>query len=252
VNGLVFGFALALALTFVAAACGSDPGDHKTLRVLAAASLTESFEALGSAFEKQHDDVDVVFTFAGSSALAEQVNQGAPADLFASADEESMARVAAAGNATAARVIARNRLTILVEKGNPEKIDGLAALARPGVLFVTCAPQVPCGRLAAAALQRAGVDATPASLEDNVKAVTAKVILGEADAGIVYVTDVRAAGNPAEAVAIDGADDPALQAVYLMAVTKQRASRSAAAAWLAFVLSADGRAVLTRHGFLAP
>lgn len=228
---------------------------HGEVRVLAAASLTEVFTTLAKAFEAAHPGTTVTPSFGGSSALAEQIRQGAPADVFASADDATMQPLEQAGLVEAPTVIARNRLTLVVEKGNPKGIGALADLARPGTVFVLCAPAVPCGRLGAAALQRAGVTARPASLEDNVKSVTNKVALGEADAGIVYVTDVaaaRAAGGKVDAVAIAGADDPALAAVYPMAVVKGAVNSAGARAWLSFVAGPDGQRALRSAGFLAP
>jgi molybdate transport system substrate-binding protein len=256
-------FVAVLAVGLLGAGCSND-NDTATpptvaadslvgeLHVAAAASLTEAFTALGKAFEAAHPAVRVTFNFAASSGLAEQINQGAPTDVFVAADDAAMKKVIDAGNAADARTIARNRLAILVEKGNPKGIAGLADLAKPGVVFVLCAPEVPCGRFGAAALAKASVKATPASLEGNVKAVVSKVTLGEADAGIVYVTDVKAAGRNAEGVDIDVADDPALEAVYPMAVMKASTNREAAAAWIDFVLSAKGRATLRTYGFIAP
>jgi molybdate transport system substrate-binding protein len=145
-------------------------------------------------------------------------------------------------------VIARNRLAILVEKGNPKAVDGLPDLSKPDIVTVLCAPEVPCGRFGAAALAAAGVTAKPASLEENVKAVVSKVVLGEADAGIVYATDVQAAGTQADGIAIDGAPE----AVYPIAVTTAATNRDAAEAWIALVRSKEGRAVLAARGFLEP
>jgi molybdate transport system substrate-binding protein len=255
--------AVALLVASVATGCGRDDepaatpsaGDvelHGPLRVFAAASLTEAFTELATRFEAAHRDVDVQLTFAGSSALAQQLVDGAPADVFTSADEANLAKVVDAGRAGTPVVVARNRLAILVERDNPKGIAGLADLTDPGVVVVLCAPEVPCGRFAAAALAKAGVDLHPASLEQDVKAVVAKVTLGEADAGIVYATDVRAAGDRAEGIPLAGADDPALEAVYPMATLTDAGNPKAAAAWTAFVRSPAGRAVLTSRGFLDP
>ena len=244
-------------VAFIAAGCGSsDSNDSASttgnLQVFAASSLTEAFTEMGKAFEAVHPKVKVTFNFAASSALAEQINQGGPADVFVPADESNMKKVTDAGNAADPKVIARNRLAILVEKGNPKNIAGLVDLGKSGVVFVLCAPEVPCGKFGAAALQKAGVTAKPASLEENVKAVVSKVTLGEADAGIVYVTDVKAAGDKAQGVDIDIADDPTLEAVYPIAVTKQAANADAAKAWIDYVLSRKGRATLAKYAFLAP
>jgi molybdate transport system substrate-binding protein len=249
-----------LSLLAVGAGCsrtrekaGRDPTARSgDVSVFAAASLTEVFTEIGRAFERRHPDVDVVanFNFAASSTLAEQINGGAPADVFAAADAAPMRKVTEAGNARAPVVFARNRLSLLVARGNPEDITGLADLRRPGLTFSMCAPEVPCGTLGAAALAKADVAAAPASLESNVKAVVARVTLGEVDAGIVYATDAAAAADRAQAVPIDIADDPALEAVYEIAVVRASEHRAAAEAWIAFVLSAPGRDVLLRHGFL--
>jgi molybdate transport system substrate-binding protein len=220
--------------------------------VLAAASLTEAFTELGKAFEAEHPNAEVTFSFAASSALAEQINQGAPADVFASADQASMKKVTDTAHADDPKVFARNRLSILVEKGNPKGVTNLADLAKPGITLVLCAPEVPCGRYAAAALAKAEVAAKPVSLEENVKAVVSKVTLGEADVGIVYVTDVKAAAGKAQGVAIDIAGDPGLEAVYPIAVTDAATNPEAARAWVRFVLSGAGQATLKRSGFLAP
>jgi molybdate transport system substrate-binding protein len=223
-----------------------------SVHVVAAASLTEAFTAMGKAFEAAHAATKVTFSFAASSALAEQINQGAPADVFASADEANMKKVTDTANAAHPEVFARNRLAILVENGNPKGVTSLGDLARPGITVVLCAPEVPCGRYAAAALAKADVAVKPASLEENVKAVVSKVTLGEADAGIVYVTDVKSAGAKAQGVAIDIAGDPSLEAVYPIAVTKAATNLEAARAWVRFVLSGAGQATLRRFGFLSP
>lgn len=226
--------------------CGGDDGSDSTLRVLAAASLTEAFTELAARFEGE-TGIEVSLSFGGSAALAEQVNQGAPADVLVTADEPNMAKVDDAGDVT---IIARNRLSIIVERGNPMAITELADLARDDVVTVLCAASVPCGRFAARALEKAGVEVDPASVEENVKGVAAKVTLGEADAGIVYVTDVRAAGDDAEGVAIDIVDDPALEAVYPMAVLDDATDADEARAWVDFVAGEAGQEILAAHGFL--
>lgn len=220
--------------------------------MLAAASLTDAFEELGRTFEDRHPGVTVTFSFGGSSALARQLRDGAPADVFVAADEVTMGGAVDAGDAVDPELIARNRLALLVERGNPKGIVALSDLARGDVVLVLCAPEVPCGRLGAAALRAAGVRATPASLEANVKAVVAKVALGEADAGVVYASDLPTAGGTTEGVAIDGADDPGLEARYLAAVTSTAVAPDVARAWIDHLLSPEGQAVLARHGFLAP
>ena len=248
---------LLFSLGLAAVACGDDRDDaegatRRSLHVFAAASLTEVFGELSDAFERDHPDTTIRFNFAASSALAQQINGGARADVFVSADESTMAKVTAAGIAVRPETMARNRLAILVERGNPKAIDGLVDLANPDVLLVLCAPAVPCGALAAAALQHAGVHAKPSSLEENVKAVVSRVTLGEADAGIVYVTDVKAAGDNAEGVNIDSANEPRFEAVYPVAMTRAATNRDGALQWIDFVLSDRGQAILRSFGFVAP
>jgi molybdate transport system substrate-binding protein len=241
-----------LPLALVAPGCGGADGRAGDLQVLAAASLTEAFTAMGDAFEAAHPNVKVTFSFAASSALAQQVDDGAPADVIATADESNMKKVTDAGNAADPRTFARNRLSILVAPGNPKGITSLSDLADRGVVFVLCAPEVPCGSFGAAALAKAKVTAASASLEENVKAVVSKVVLGEADAGIVYATDVKAAGDEAQGVDIGIADDPSLEAVYPIAVTKQAKHADVADAWIDYVLSDEGKQTLSSYGFLAP
>jgi len=251
-------FTVLLATGLMAGACGGSGETPETrekagtVKVAAAASLTEAFTALAGQYEAEHHGVRIEPTFAASSTLARQVNDGAPIDVFASADEASMRTVTDTGNATGPRVFARNRLAILVGKGNPKAVRSLADLARPGVVFLLCVPEVPCGRFGAAALDKAGVRARPASLEANVKGVVSKVMLGEADAGIVYETDAKAAGDRAEGVAIDIAGDPALTAVYPIAVTRQAGDVGSARGWVDFVTSGRGQQTLSRFGFLPP
>jgi molybdate transport system substrate-binding protein len=260
--------ALVGALALAAAGCGDDKTNDSSaavssttsttaadtlsgnLQVFAASSLTEAFTEIGKGFEAKHRRTRVVFSFAASSALAQQIIQGGPADVFVAADDANMKKVTDMGGALHPKTIARNRLSILVERGNPKGITGLADLAKPGLVFVLCAAEVPCGKFGAAALAKANVTGKPASLEENVKAVVSKVTLGEADAGIVYVTDVKAAGEKAQGVAIDIANDPSLEAVYSIAVTTAASNQAGAKAWIDYVLSSDGKATLANYGFL--
>ncbi|MPY93582.1 MAG: molybdate ABC transporter substrate-binding protein [Acidimicrobiia bacterium] len=219
--------------------------------VFAAASLTEAFTEIGAQFEGADPEADLTFNFAASSALVRQITEGAPADVYASADEANMTKlVDASGAAGEPQVFARNPLEIIVQPGNPKGITGLADLANSGVVFVTCAPEVPIGRYTADALQKAGVTATPASYEENVKAVATKVTLGEADAGVVYATDVAAAGASAEGVTIP--EDHNVVASYPVATTSEAPNAEGAAAFVELVLSDDGQAVLEEFGFAAP
>ena len=239
-----------LALGLLAPACGG-PAAGGTLAVFAAASLTDTFEALAAAFEAGHPGVTVTLNFAASSALREQILAGAPADAFASASAGDMDRLAAAGAlAGDPRVFARNRMVVAVPAGNPAGITGLENFADPELLIGLCAEEVPCGRYAREALASAGVTPAPDSLEPDVRALLTKVAAGELDAGIVYATDIPAAGGAVEAIALPGA--PAVVAAYPIAAVAASSRKALASAFVDFVLSPQGQAILAAHGFEAP
>ncbi|MFG1951705.1 molybdate ABC transporter substrate-binding protein [Micromonospora sp. NPDC048830] len=249
---------LAAALVLVLAGCADTPrpaasgdGVRGPVTVFAAASLTETFTRLGKEFEADHPGATVTFSFAGSSALATQINQGAPADVFAAASPATMATVADAGNADGApATFARNQLVVAVPKGNPGRVGGLADLARPGVKVALCAEQVPCGAAARTALDAAGVSLTPVTLEQDVRGALAKVRLGEVDAALVYRTDATAAASEVDAVEFPesarGVND------YPVVMLRRAGNPAAARAFVAYVLSDRGRAALTAAGFQAP
>lgn len=219
--------------------------------VFAAASLAAAFTEIGEAFTAAHPDASVTFNFAASSELVAQIGQGAPADIFASADRSNMTRLTdAGGQATEPVVFAANVAEIVVAPGNPEGITGLADLTDDDLVVVLCAPEVPCGRYAAQVFEQAGVTVTPKSFEENVRAVVTKVTLGEADAGVVYRTDVIAAGDDADGVAI--ADEVNVVAQYPIAVTRDAPNPAAARAFVEVVVGPQGQAILASHGFLAP
>ena len=221
------------------------------ITVFAAASLTESFDAMAKQFQKKYPDVDVRFSYDASSNLATQINQGAPADVFASADADNLQKTIDAGTVTPPpAVFAKNRLEIAVEKGNPKRIKSLADLQKPGLVVVLCADQVPCGKYAAQSLAMAGVTVSPASKEENAKATLSKVSIGEADASIVYVTDVRAAKGTTSGVKIP--DKGNVIATYPIGVVKASQNATAAKAWVKFVRSNEGQAILRKFGFLPP
>lgn len=223
------------------------------ITVLAAASLTEAFKELGRAFQTANPAAKLTFSFGSSSTLVTQINQGAPADVFASADTANMDKLTSASGAGAAStptVIATNKLQIIVGKGNPKGVTGLADLAKAGLVYVTAAPEVPIGKYAQQALDKAKVTLTPKSLEADVKAIVAKVTLGEADAGIVYATDVKAAGDKAAGVTIP--DDVNVVASYPIATTKAAKNAPTANAFIAFVVSPAGLTILAKYGFSKP
>ncbi len=253
---VVTGLGLVACAPGAADASGStaEPTGGATLRgdltVLAAASLTEAFTALGERFEAAHPGVHVTFVFAGSSALAAQVADGAPADVLATADPATMDGVVAAGHAHAPVVFATNTLRIAVPRGNPGAVTGLDDLADPAVKVALCQPEVPCGTAAAAVLTRAGLEVTPVTLEPDVKAVLAKVRLGEVDAGLVYVTDVVAAGDDVEGVDLPPGSDVTTD--YPVATLTAAPHPDAAAAFVDLVLSPTGTEVLSAAGFGRP
>ena len=245
--------AVLAAAALVLAGCGGDEPSGGTsasraeLKVFAAASLTAAFTEIGERFTDA-SGTKVVFNFAGSQALATQIQQAAPADVFASADTASMDKVADLVGTP--RNFAGNQLQIVVEQGNPRGVKGLDDLANPDLKVVLAAPDVPAGRYAAESLAKAGVAVEPVSEEDNVKAVVTKVSLGEADAGIVYVTDVTAGGDKVEGVAIP--EELNVLATYPIATVTASRAQDQAQAFMDQVLGTEGQQVLKAHGFLPP
>ncbi|MFG2107595.1 molybdate ABC transporter substrate-binding protein [Micromonospora chersina] len=243
--------ALSLALTGCGGADDESGAEQDgTVTVFAAASLTETFTKLGRDFESAHPGTRVVLNFAGSSALATQITQGAPADVFAAASPATMKTVTDAGDAAGPpAVLVRNQLVIAVPEGNPDRVGGLADLARPGVKVALCAEQVPCGAAAKSALDAAGVRLTPATLEQDVKGALSKVKLGEVDAALVYRTDVRAAAGLA---AVEFPESARAVNDYPIVVLKHAGNPEGARAFVDRVRSDAGLAVLTAAGFQAP
>ena len=246
--------AAAAAVALVLAGCGGDdepsggssaaPGE---LKVFAAASLTAAFTELGQRFTA-NGGIRVLLNLAGSQALATQIQQAAPADVFASADTTSMDKVKDLVGTP--QPFASNLLAIVVEKGNPKGVRTLGDLASSDLKVVLAAEEVPAGKYAKQILDQAGVRVQPVSQEDNVKAVVTKVSLGEADAGLVYVTDVAAGGDKVEGVDIP--EDQNVLATYPIATVKASQAPDQAQAFMDLVLSDEGQQVLERHGFLPP
>lgn len=240
------------------AACGSSSSSPAAsgkpsgaVVVFAATSLTDAFNKIGSQFEAAHPGVTVKFNYNGSSSLATSIKQRAPADVFASAAPQNMKTVTDAGLASGTpKDFARNTGEILVEKGNPKNIKSVSDLANPAIRVVVCAPEVPCGAVATAVFRKAGVTVKPVSEETNVGGVVTKVTLGEANAGIVYVTDVKANEGKAAGVPIP-ADRNDITA-YPIAQLKDAPNPRAAAAFISYVLGPDGQKVLASFGFLPP
>jgi molybdate transport system substrate-binding protein len=246
--------ALVAVAALLLAACGGDAGGSSSpetpseLKVFAAASLTAAFTELGRQYAAANGGDKVTFNFAGSQALATQIQQGAPADVFASADIPNMDRVK--DLVATPQNFASNRLAIVVEQGNPKGVRSLDDLASGDLKVVLAAEEVPAGRYAKQILDQAGVTVRPVSQEDNVKAVVTKVSLGEADAGLVYVTDVTAGGDKVEGVDIP--QDQNVLATYPIATVKASQAPDQAQAFMDLVLSDEGQQVLERHGFLPP
>lgn len=240
------------------AGCGSEDGGGGdagglggTLTVFAAASLTDVFTDLAEQLEAEHPDLDVQFNFAGSSALATQITQGAPADVFASANPGQMAAVTEAGlTAGEPEVFTANALQIAVPAGNPADVTGLADFGREELTLAVCAPEVPCGAATEDVLAAAGVTAVPDTLEEDVRAALTKVELGEVDAALVYATDIAAAGDSVEGIAFPESEDAVND--YPVCVLADAPNPDAARAFVDLVLSDEGQAALAAAGFRAP
>ncbi|MGC4892417.1 molybdate ABC transporter substrate-binding protein [Micromonospora sp. DT31] len=244
-----------LVVALGATGCGGPaepvgPDGAGPVTVFAAASLTEPFTRLGEDYAAAHPGRTVRFNFGGSSGLAAQIIQGAPADVFAAASPATMKTVTDAGEAAGpSTVLVRNQLVVAVPRGNPARITGLADLARPGVTVALCAEQVPCGAAARTALDAAGVRLTPATLEQDVRGALAKLRLGEVDAALVYRTDVRAATGLA---AVEFGESARAVNDYPIVVLRTAGNPAGARAFVDFVRSDAGLAVLTAAGFQPP
>ena len=233
-------------------AAESSPGDDLTgtLTVFAAASLTDVFDQLKGTFQDEHPDVDVQINYGPSSGLAQSITQGAPADVFTSANETQMAVVTDAGLAGDPTVFTSNVLQIAVPKGNPGNVKGLADFAREDLTLAVCAPEVPCGAAAEQVFESAGIAAKPDTQEEDVRAALTKVELGEVDAALVYATDVAAAGDKVEGIEFPEAED-AIN-TYPIVVLSEAPNAEAGQAWVDLVLSDEGQKSLTDAGFRTP
>jgi molybdate transport system substrate-binding protein len=243
----------AVALGLALAGCGNAdaPAGHAgQIRVFAASSLTGSFTELGKEFEKQHPGTTVEFNFGASSDLATQITNGAPADVFASASPTTMDQVVGAGDAHDPRPFAVNTMEIAVPPTNPAGVHRLSDLARAGVKVAVCQAQVPCGVVAAKVFHNAGITVHPATEEVDVKSVLTKVSVGEVDAGIVYVTDVRAAGDQVRGVRIPSPVNATTR--YPIATVRSSKNTASARAFERLVLSVRGQDVLAKAGFGKP
>lgn len=249
------------ALALAGCGAGDDPADtgeasdapveERTLTVAAAASLQNAFTDIGELFEQENDGVTVEFSFAGSSSLVTQLAEGAPGDVFASADQANMDTAVEDGLVEGeAPIFARNTLEIVTPPDNPAGVESLADLAGSDLRLVVCAPQVPCGAATEAVAENAGLTFSPVSEEQSVTDVLGRVTSGEADAGLVYITDAEAAGDDVHRVPFEEADDVVND--YPIAVLAGAVDADLAADFVAFVTGEQGLSVLSSYGFLAP
>jgi molybdate transport system substrate-binding protein len=221
-----------------------------TITVLAASSLTEAFNTLAKQFEAAHPGVTVELSFGASSALALQINQGAPADVFASASGKNMTQVISAGGASTSTNFVKNVMEIAVPPSNPAHIATVADLARSGVKVALCQQQVPCGATAQQVFDNAKIKVKPVTLEADVKSTLTKVETNEVDAGVVYVTDVRSAGSRVTGIPIDSSVNASTE--YPIAALTKAPNAAGAAAFVAYVLSPAGQQVFSADGFEQP
>jgi len=221
-----------------------------TITVFAAASLTETFTKLGQQFDAAHHGDLVKFSFGASSSLATEITSGAPADVFASASPKNMDTVVSAGDASSPQNFAKNTAEIAVPPSNPANVTSLADLAKSSVKVALCQPQVPCGVVAAAVFKNAGITVNPVTLEPDVKSTLSQVELGNVDAGVVYVTDVLAAGAKVMGITIPANDNAST--LYPIAAISNSKNLSVAQQFVAYVLSPAGQKVLTAAGFEKP
>jgi molybdate transport system substrate-binding protein len=232
------------------AATSSTAAVSGDITVLAASSLTGAFTTIGTMFEAANPGSKVTFSFGSSGDLAQQIVAGSPADVFAAASPKTMATVTAAGDASSPQDFVSNILEIATPAGDPAGIEGLADIVKPGVKLAVCAASAPCGAVAQTMFTKNNLKVTPVTEEVDVKSVLAKVELGSVDAGIVYVTDVNAAGTKVTGVAITS--DQNVSTTYPIAPLKGSKQPAVAAAFVAYVLSPPAQAVLTAAGFGAP
>jgi molybdate transport system substrate-binding protein len=247
------------SVVLLAAACGGvaaqpaaspTPSISGNLTVLAAASLTAAFGKIGTDLHAKYPGLTVTFSFAGSPTLVTQIQQGAQADVFASADQANMQKVVTGGfNMGTPAVFAHNKLEIAVQAGNPKHITALSDLTSSSVKVDVCAPGVPCGTYSTTTFAKAGIKVTPVSQEPDVKSVLTKVGLGEADAGIVYVTDVKSAGGQVTGVVIP--DTLNTVAEYPITELKTTQDDAAAKAFVDYVVGTQGQKTLASFGFLS-
>ena len=249
--------ALLAVVALLAAACGGNNSSSgggsaspTEIKVFAAASLTAAFNKIGQDYTAANPNTKVTFNYAGSQALATQIRQSAPADVFASANASNMDKVIEGGAAESSENFVTNQLQIAVPAGNPGQVDGLDDFANGKLLIGLCAEDVPCGEFGREALEKAGVTPQVDTNEADVRSLLTKIESGDLDAGIVYVTDVLAAGDKVEGVDIPAEDN--VTATYPIAALTDAGNAEVAQAFVDFVLSDEGQEILTSYGFDSP
>lgn len=245
----VIGFTIVVASALGTWGCSSGDDDSTTITVLAAASLTDVMSEIAAEFEDDAD-VEVDLSFGASSGLREQVLAGAPVDVFASADPENMDALIAAGEMEDPVTFTRNRLQIAVPPGNPGDVEGLADLGRDELLIGLCDPAVPCGALAQKVLATAGVDPAPDTRAADARSLLTQIASGDLDAGLVYETDVLAAGDRVSGISLSRTVD--VSSDYVIATATRADDPGAARDFVDFVISPEGRRILDAAGFPPP
>jgi molybdate transport system substrate-binding protein len=238
------------ATTSASASASSSAALSGSITVFAASSLKEAFTTLGQQFEAANPGTKVTFSFGASSTLATQITSGAPADVFASASPKNMTQVVTAGDAANPTNFVKNVMEIAVPPSNPGHVTGVADLGKSSVKVALCQPQVPCGTVAAKVFTNAKVTVKPVTLQPDVKSVLTQVELGNVDAGVVYVTDVNAAGAKVKGIMIPDAVNASTE--YPIAALSHSANSALAQAFVAYVLSDAGQSVLTADKFEKP
>ena len=257
-----FAFAIAALAAVAVAGCSSGGSSSSSssgsgsssstgsITVFAAASLTGSFTQLGKQFEAAHKGDTVKFSFGPSSGLATEITSGAPADVFASAAPANMQQVVSAGDASSPQNFAKNKAEVAVPPDNPGKVTTAKDLAKKSVKVALCQPQVPCGVVASDVFKNLGIKVKPVTLQPDVKSVLTQVETGNVDAGMVYVTDVKAAGSKVKGVTIPASDNATT--LYPIATISSSKHKSIAQAFVSYVLSPTGQQVLATAGFEKP
>ncbi len=232
------------------ASASSSPALSGSITVFAASSLKEAFTTIGQQFEAANPGTKVTFSFGASSTLATQITSGAPADVFASASPKNMAQVVSAGDATGSTNFVKNVMEIAVPPANPGHVASVADLAKSSVKVALCQPQVPCGSVAAKIFTNAKVTVKPVTLQPDVKSVLTQVELGNVDAGVVYVTDVNAAGAKVKGITIPDTVNASTE--YPITALSHSANSALAHAFEAYVLSDAAQSVLSADRFEKP